>query len=171
MSRREKVEKLYRMYKNIMFKEAFNILNDEMLAEDAVSESFVRIMNNLGKIEADGSRHTLNFLLVVCRNVAKDIYNRRKLENKIFCSMEEEPVSELTPEAVVVNHESVNRIVDIIMGMDPIYKDVIVLNKLYNIRRSDIAQMFGITEATVTKRLQRAKIHIKNSLERMRTDG
>lgn len=171
MNRREKVEKLYRMYKNIMFKEAFDILNDEMLAEDAVSESFVRMINNIGKIEADGSRHTLNFLLVVCRNVAKDIYNRRKLENKIFCSMEEEPVSEMTPETIVVDQESVNKIVDIIMKMNPIYKDVVILSKLYNITRRDIAKMFGITETTVTKRLQRAKIHIKNSLERMRSDG
>lgn len=164
MNKREKVEKLYDTYRDVMFREANKILDDEMCAEDAVSESFVRIIKNLDKIEADGSIRTLNFLVLVCRNVAKDIYNRRKRESKVFCSKDEALVLSETPEDIVINRESVNKIVDIISSMDPIYKDVLILRKIYGVSRCDIAKLFGITDEAVTKRLQRAKKQIKKQL-------
>ena len=42
---RLKVERLYYKYRNLMYKEAYEILEDTYLAEDAVAESFIRIIN------------------------------------------------------------------------------------------------------------------------------
>lgn len=158
----EKIEKLYYMYRNLMFTEAYRILNDKALAEDAVSESFVRIFNNVHKIDADDSPCTRNFLVVVCRNVAKDIYNSQKRESSLCRDVEDVVIS--SPEDIVIDNESVDRIAKIISTMDDKYKDVLILSRVYKLERNDIAKIFGISPEAVTKRLQRAKKKIKQNL-------
>ena len=39
-------EYIYTRYKNLMLQKAYAILHDRMLAEDAVSEAFIRIYKN-----------------------------------------------------------------------------------------------------------------------------
>lgn len=46
-----KFEQLYKTYKNRMYYIANSILKDSYLAEDAVHNAFLRIINNLEKIE------------------------------------------------------------------------------------------------------------------------
>ena len=47
----QKVERLYQKYKNLMYHEAFQILKDHAQAEDAIHQSFVKIMANLDKVD------------------------------------------------------------------------------------------------------------------------
>lgn len=162
MRKKVKVEKLYYTYRNTMYEEAYNVLNDQSLAEDAVSEAFVRIIKNLDKISLEESSRTRNFLAIVCRNVAIDIYNKRKRE--IITADESDFVSPCTPEDFVIDSESVNKIMDIVNAMNPIYKDTLILSRVYNMSRGDIASIFGISPESVTKRLQRAKAEIRKQL-------
>lgn len=157
-----KVEKLYYTYRNTMYEEAYNVLNDSSLAEDAVSEAFVRIIKNLDRISLEESSRTRNFLAIVCRNVAIDIYNKRKRE--IITAAESDYVYPCTPEDLVIDSESVSKIMDIVNAMNPIYKDTLILSRIYNMSRADIASIFEISPETVTKRLQRAKAEIRKQL-------
>ncbi|MBR5535935.1 MAG: sigma-70 family RNA polymerase sigma factor [Clostridia bacterium] len=166
MSKWKQIEELYSVHKNIMFAEAYGILQDEILAEDAVGEAFFRIVKNIDKIKMTDSVKIRSLLVIVCRNVAINMYNKRKREYGLITKTEESIVCEATPEDIVIDRESVKEIAKIILEMEPIYKDVMIMSKFYNINRKDIAQMLGITEETVTKRLQRAKAHIKKCLER-----
>ncbi|MBQ6211654.1 MAG: hypothetical protein IJJ57_02015, partial [Ruminococcus sp.] len=45
----EKLKKLYSIYEQPMYRIAYAVLHDEGLAEDAVSEAFIRIMRKLSK--------------------------------------------------------------------------------------------------------------------------
>ena len=47
---RSKTERLYHTYKPVMAGVAYNILKDKYLAEDAVHQSFIRVINNLQKL-------------------------------------------------------------------------------------------------------------------------
>lgn len=161
---RTKVEKLYYQYRKLMYKEAYAILEDKTLAEDAVSESFIRIINNLHKIDENICPRTRNFLVIICRNVAKDIYNSRK--NKISYEHTEDITNPIYIEDIVINRETVNRIAEIISGMDSKYKDVLILRRAYEMSREDIAKIFGISVETVKKRLLRANNMIKAKLEK-----
>ena len=160
----KKLERLYYEYRNLMFMEANRILNDKALAEDAVSESFVRIMKNLHKIDESDVLHTRNFLAVVCRNVAKDIYNSQKREISICQDIED--ITGLSPEDIVIDKESAGRIAEVISNMDEKYKDVLILSRVYNMKRNDIAKIFGISPEAVTKRLQRAKAEVVKQLKK-----
>ena len=67
-SDRFKIERLYMCYRNLMYKEALEIVQNPHSAEDAVSESFVRIIK---KIDEQNRPKTRSFLVIICRNVAK----------------------------------------------------------------------------------------------------
>ena len=70
-SDRFKIERLYMCYRNLMYKEALEIVQNPHSAEDAVSESFVRIIKNLHKIDEQNRPKTRSFLVIICRKVAK----------------------------------------------------------------------------------------------------
>ena len=46
-----KLEKLYLSYNKVMYKVAYGILNDHQLAQDAVQMAFVKIIDNVEKID------------------------------------------------------------------------------------------------------------------------
>lgn len=49
LSAREKLDILYNLYEQPMYRVAYAILHKKCQAEDAVSESFIKIAENLGK--------------------------------------------------------------------------------------------------------------------------
>ncbi|MBQ6794817.1 MAG: RNA polymerase sigma factor [Clostridia bacterium] len=159
----KKVEKLYYIYRIPLFLEAFEILQDKTLAEDAVSESFLRILNHTDGIAAIDCPETWSFLKIICRNAAIDIYRRNKRETQLINSAVISPLPQ-SPEDIILDRESVGTIMNIIANMDPIYKDVIILSRQYNLKTSDISHLLGISPDAVTKRLQRAKAEIRNKL-------
>lgn len=70
-SDRLKIERLYMCYRSLMYKEALEIVQNSHSAEDAVSESFVRIIKNLHKIDEQNRPKAQSFLVIICRKFAK----------------------------------------------------------------------------------------------------
>jgi len=78
---KDKFEELYKTYKQLMFYTANNILKDVDLAEDAVHQAFLRIINHLDKIDEINCRKTKGFIVTIIEHVSIDIYRKRKREN------------------------------------------------------------------------------------------
>ena len=137
-------------------------MQDKHLAEDAISESFIRIINNLHKIDENDCPRTRNFLVIICRNVAKDIYKHQRAESAIDSTddTESELVSDDTPPDIIIGKESAERLAECISQLDAKYRDIFLLRRAYNMSREDIAKTVGISEEAVKKRLQRAKAMI-----------
>ena len=84
---RKKTERLYYKYRNALYKEAYSILHNETLSEDAVSDTFGKVIRNLHKIDEDASAKTFGYLRKICRNAAKNInkkHNRESLKKKLM---------------------------------------------------------------------------------------
>ena len=71
-----KIERLYALHKNVMLYTAERILRDYQLAEDAVQKAFMKVLDNLHKIEEPDCNKTRAFLVIITRNVAITMYNR-----------------------------------------------------------------------------------------------
>ena len=71
-----KFELIYSTYKKQMYYTANNILKDSHLAEDAVHNAFLRIINNLEKIEDINSHKTKGLIVIIVKNVSIDIYRK-----------------------------------------------------------------------------------------------
>ena len=83
----EKIKRLYEKYKYLLYSEAYNILQKQHLAEEIVQEVFVKIIENIQSIGEIEAKRTKNFLCVICRNLAINLYNKNNKEK--FLNIEE----------------------------------------------------------------------------------
>ncbi len=73
-----KFERLYYKYRRLMFTCAKEILKDDVLAEDAVHEAFLRLTKHMKGIDEVKCNKTLRFVVIVVESAAKDIYRKKK---------------------------------------------------------------------------------------------
>lgn len=168
----EKLARLYEKYRYVMQREAYNILYDSIEAEDAVHQAFVKISKCLDRINEDEPAMTCNFMKVVARNVAKDIYKK-----KIYLNTDQdaaEIVADLKTKGthgvsqLVISKDCTERIVKAILSLPDIYRDVLLLEKVYGYSREQSMQILNTNYETLKKRLTRAKAKL---LEVLREEG
>lgn len=166
---RSKAERLYYAYRKLMYKVAFDILHDKHLAEDAIGEAFVKIIKNLHKIGEENCPRTKNFLVIICRNTAINMYNKRNKQ----CYYDEtvdtlSDIASPSTEELVITKESILAVSEVIKGLKPIYRDVIFLTRVYAYSVKDTATLLGISEDAVKKRLSRARTLLSEELKRQK---
>lgn len=170
----EKVMRLYYRYRKLLYKEACLILEDKQLSEDAVQETYEKVIKNLHKINENNDANTRNYLATICRNTAKDIKKKSFPLNK--CDKATEHMassdSEEIPDAldIIIKRESVAEIAEAIEELDDIYRDVFIMRRVQNHTRKEIAEILNINIETVKKRLTRAKAKIIQNLNRRGQD-
>lgn len=158
------IERLYVDYNAIMYEEAIKILKEQQLAEDAMQQAFIKIIDNLHKIDEENKIRTKNFLTIICRNVAIDIYNKRNkitpmsdYIDKIESNDVEEKECDDEPVNIVISKETENDIINAIGKLPEIYKDVIILESYYDYPKKKIAELMNLNYDTVKKRIERGR--------------
>lgn len=161
----EKTARLYKQYGKLMYKIAYDILQDKQLAEDAVQGAFENVIKYLHKINEKNCPQTRHFLVIIVRNVALDISKKQK---PIYAS----GAGELPDIAdkddvldIVIARETAAELQSAIESLKPIYRDVYILRVARDYSITEIAQMLNIKEETAKKRLTRAKKMIAEKME------
>ena len=72
----------------------------------------------------------------------------------------------VSPEEIVLTHDSTDKISQIIEQLPAIYRDVFMLHYYYNLSVSDISLLLKANLETIKKRLIRAKKQIAEKLKR-----
>lgn len=167
---RLRAERLYEQYRYLLYSKAYKILQDKHLAEDAVQQSFIKIINNLHKINENNCPRTRNFLVIICVNVAKSIYNKSSYLNKQDYAIEDIDADMVdngnSPLDILVDKDSVKQITGAIEALSPIYRDVLLLKRAYGYSLKEIAELLEIPEETAKKRLARARKILSRVLEK-----
>jgi len=126
---------------------ARQILSDHALAEDAVQESFLRVIRKRGQY-VPGSPFSGWFYAIV-RNVCVDMLRK--------CARDKEAIDEIASmrEANTVRADlsEIPRLLDALARGD---RDVLVLRIVHGLRFCDVAAALGISEEAAKKRAQRA---------------
>lgn len=152
---REKFEYMYSKYKNLLLKKSWEILNDYMLAEDAVSEAFLRIYKNLDKIGDPASNQSIAFIVTIVRNVSLTILSREK--SKASEPADEELCDGFNLEESILSDISSERIYEILNGIDEDLRSIFLFKFAYGMSHREIAKTLRISENNVTVKLHRAK--------------
>lgn len=71
-------KEIYLTYKSLMFYEANLILKDIELSENAVHDAFIKIIENIDKINEVNCPKTKSFVVIIVRRISINIYNKRK---------------------------------------------------------------------------------------------
>ncbi len=151
----ELFEQLYKKYKYLMMKIAFEILNDSYLSEDAVQNAFAKIASNLDKIKDVDSQRTKHFITTITRNSAIDIYRRRRVMYDAEMSVEE---IEKADRAVYDDPGGIRQeIKEAFSRLPEIYKEALVLKYSCGLEYHEIAKALNLHEGTVRQRVSRAK--------------
>ena len=169
-SRTEKLERIYQKYSSNMFNEANYILQDKHLAEDALQQAFLKLMKCVDKIDEDQVTRTQTFLKIISRNSAIDIYNKRTYLNnnedaaELLEELDESLIS--GPSEIYLDELSTNRVTEAIKALPEIYRDIIMLDKVYGYSKKDIMNLLNLSEETAKKRMTRAKAKLQELLDK-----
>ncbi len=162
---KRKFVQIYEKYRYLVYRVAWDVLRDPHLAEDALQEAFWKIAVNMDKLGEIEELATKRYIITVAKCAAIDIYRKRKRQMK-----EEIYVDELSSVAEPCSYMETdvdNAVLDILKKLPVKYRDVFLLKYSSNMENGEIAQLLGITEETVRKRISRGKVMVQEALDKM----
>ena len=150
------VKKIYKDYHAFFMNISRNITGSQTMAEDAVSEAYLRIIKNIKKI-SDLPRHDLRpFCVVIVKNCSMDIL--RKNERYVYGAEEQlqlESTGQSEPEQEMLNSEEKLAVSKLLSVLSDEEKAFVSLKYAYGMKYKEIAVILDISEETARKRNQR----------------
>ena len=158
---KDKFEKLYKKYKNTMFKVAYCVLHNKDSAEDAVHDALLCIANNFEKIGILNGQDLYANCVIIVRNAAINIFRENEKDSK-----NTEPLndSKASVETNFFEKYDLDALKDSIGELPIIYQDIIYLYYVQGYSTKEICKMLGISSGAVWKRVERARKLLKQVL-------
>ncbi|MDE6036575.1 MAG: sigma-70 family RNA polymerase sigma factor [Ruminococcus sp.] len=157
----DKIKLLYEIYEQPMYRIAYAVLKNSGLAEDAVSDAFVRIIGRLNRIKDPYSEKTKAYIVKIIKSTSVNIYRKNKriinretvIDDKV---LQISDVSQNTEENVIERIENQNRR-NLFNKLDNTDRTIINLRYGNDMTWKEVAERTDMTESTVRKRFERAK--------------
>lgn len=154
---KSKFEQLYLEYRGLMFHVAYEILHNDQDAEDAVHQAFVKIAENIKKIDNPKCPKTHGYVVTIVENKAIDQYRKmRKFQTVEY--MEEIQGTE-------VHYEGDNDLTKCILKLPARYREMILLRYYHGYSVREIASLVGLSLPAAIKLDQRAKNKLRKLCE------
>lgn len=150
----EAFARLYHQYVKLMLHTAYQILQNREDAEDAVQTAFLRIAKHFSSVEKQPCPKTANQFVIIVRNIAIDMYRKKKRE--AAAPLSEETVSE---------DFRANTLEEAMQALPQEMRDILYLHHIYGLSVREIARLLGLTQDAVYKRLQRAAARLRKIME------
>lgn len=157
-------------YAPTLYRVAFSVLRNAADAEDAVQETFLRVLRHRDKLDEVRDRRV--WLIRIVWNVVLDRKRRAKTRPETDDVAELArvlPATGLSAEeraAAVQHHSQVLAMVDKLPAKE---REVLMLSAFEELSSVEIAAILGITESSVRSRLFRARNLMADLLERPRS--
>ncbi len=167
-SEEEKIQSIYWQFVELAYYTALDILQHKEDAEDAVQETFIRIMKYISRIADPFSSETKNFVVIICRNISLDMLKKRKYkkEEELFAYTQGGAFGP-DPSDLASGNETVRIIAEEVHRLPDRYKDCMYMELVLEFHYKEIAAILGQKPETVRKRLQRGKKVLRKKLEAM----
>lgn len=146
---RSKFEILYTEYRGLMFHVASQFLQTKEDVEDAVHHAFLKVVENIKKIDDPVSQKTKGYLVTIVENRAIDICRVRERR-------EEVPFDEETT-GLQINYLGDSDLSQCLAQLPARYREIILLKYDCGFHNREIAKMLNLTEPNVKRIVSRAK--------------
>ena len=164
---REKFTYLYDTYKNLMYWIAIKKTNCIEDAEECVQDTFFYATKHFDRIGEVDSKRTKCYLSTIVSGFAINIYNKSINESTAEFNQEIENDSDGDAFNEFDSVEISVMIDKILCEQDKI---LLYLKYVYGYKSVEIADIYGVNDTYVRKRIQRAKKKLKDSLSQSNTD-
>jgi len=156
-------ELLMRQYERLVLVTALRLLGTLEDAQDASQEVFLRLYRNLNKVETPGNLS--GWLYRVTVNVCHDAQRKRQVSGP----MEDAaglPALGADPQRATVEAERRRALEMSLRMLSEKERTVLVLRDLEGLSTEEVARALGTTEATVRSQVSKARMKVKDFLER-----
>ena len=160
MQKADAIEALYAMYEQKMYYEAYRVLRDEYLAEDAVQEAFLRLIRNRDKLGDYNSPQVRRYVYKTVRCAALDIYRKQKKNRENLCEWDKRAENVCFEESL-----DTNILLSVLNELPRKYFFVIKCLFLDGLTAKETAAVLKISEACVRKRCERARKLLKEKFD------
>lgn len=153
-----KFQQLYDKYDSLMMFVAMQKLNqNKHLAEEALQDAWMYVVNHFDKVEELNSPRTKQYLCVIAQGFAIDKF--RKEKKVISIDTDETPIAD-------VNDEDFDDFssLEIKMAVDTLddeSKNMLYLTYIFGYKSSEIAEMYGVSPELVRKKNQITKQRLR----------
>lgn len=155
---------LYDKYKNDMYRQAYYILKDPQLAEDAVQDAFLSIFRNFSTIKYKKvCPYSKSYFIQTVRNKSIDLY-RAKTKRRII-SYEELENSLIDDLSDIERKIKINEAKRCFRRLPTNYQSILIMKYYYGHTYKEITTLLDLSESNVKKRIIRAKKKFKDILQ------
>lgn len=144
---KDKFEYIYTNYRYTMLYEARQVLKDEHMAEDAVHESFIKIIKIISKISLENCNKLRRFLVLIVRHKSIDMIRKNDKVETIPIENIQDINENLRDDVLdkVMSIEGVKRLIEIITALDDIYRIPLELKVLYGYSHKEISEILDLS--------------------------
>ena len=160
---KSKFEELYYQYRKLMHWRAKQILNDDMLAEDAVHEAFIKIIRHINKISEVKCNKTKSFVVIVVESTAMDIARKKKRYDEI--SWDEIEAERHFPQPDEMGN--LTSVEEAISKLPTNYQQIFIMKYSWGYSNKEIADILNVREGTIRQRIARGKKLLSDILQEM----
>jgi RNA polymerase sigma factor, sigma-70 family len=151
------IERIVSLYGTALLRMAFLYLKDMHLAEDAVQETFLRVLKYYDNYREEASEKTWIYRIAI--NICKDI-SAKSWWKRIDYDASYEQIEDCREQNGGDSTISVE-----IMKLPPKYKQVVLLYYYMGFSLKETGGILGISESAAAMRLSRAREQLKKSLK------
>ncbi len=143
---KESLKSLYVMFKKSVFAVGFSITSDYQLAEDCVSETFVRLtqIKHFDPKKGDGA----GYIITIARNVALELRRRHRHDDESFLVQSYGVADHTVENSIYIN--------ELLMCLNDKQRQIVVLKCCSELTFKQIAKIMKCPESTVKSRYNRA---------------
>ena len=153
----DKLSTLYEIYEQPMYRIAYAVLHDEGLAEDAVSDAFIRIMRKISKFGDCRSDKTKAYIVKVIKSTSINIYRKNKKRYSAEIPIDE-AVQISDNASYSGNYSDVSELLAELGDTD---RQIVTMRCVEEMSWKEVASNLSLTESNVRKRFERTKKRLK----------
>lgn len=157
----EKLRRLYELYEQPMYRIAYAVFHSSELAEDAVSEAFIRIIENLHKVGEPEAPKSKSYIIRIIKSATIDLYRKRRhfYLREIAVDYNE---SQLIDECANVEEKILSSVINgelgkMLCSLGETDRSIIRLRCIEDLPWKEVAKQLSLTESNVRKRFERIR--------------
>lgn len=174
-SERELVSRIYTLYSPKVKVIAYKIMHNNQDAEDALGNTFIRIIKYRQKFIGIDEAETKRLIIIYTRSTCFDMLDKRDKVELISLSMEKEnndretfvseAAAEIDVEKDFMLKETVKVVTEKIQALPMPAKDIMLMKYYFNMQNVEIADVLGMNVSTVGTIIQRNTAKLKKEME------
>jgi RNA polymerase sigma-70 factor (ECF subfamily) len=149
----EEFERVYRQYRDLVFRHALRVVGRREIAEEIAGDAFLALFEHRAEVT---SAMLPGWLVTFAKRRAIDYWRHRAIEDR-------HSAAAAVPD-VAVPDEAPEFWLERVAALKPVHRACLVLRYVHGMERAEIARHLGLTETQVKGLLQYARELVRKSL-------